>query len=206
MLEGSQLNMLMQTFLAHLLLEIPAQTALQDAPFLPMKLYSGHPGRASMKCLARGKVCSPGMDGEIKGVEKQCWYCQKIKPSPLTAPTQPWCWPTRPWSRLHVDFSNPIAGNVFLLVMNAHSKWIRAFQISIATAFATIQWLRQLFGISESIVLDNGPQSAVSEFQTFCQLNGTRQNRAVLNQSSFNGLARRTVKIFKQGLKKKTVW
>ena len=60
---------------------------------------------------------------------------------------------------------------MFLIVIDAHSKWIEVFPMTTATALATIQRLRQLFsqlGIPESIVLDNGPQFAAAEFQEFC--------------------------------------
>ena len=66
---------------------------------------------------------------------------------------------------------------MFLIVIDAHSKWIEVFPVATATALTTIQRLRQLFaqfGIPESIVSDNGPQFTAAEFQEFCRLNGIR--------------------------------
>lgn len=120
---------------------------------------------------------------------------------------QLWSWPTHPWSRLHVDYAGPIAGNMFLIVIDAHSKWIVAFQMSTATASTTIQRLRQLFaqfGIPESIISDNGPQFVAAEFQDFSQLNGIKHTRVAPYHSSSNGLAERAMKIFQQGLKKQS--
>ena len=64
---------------------------------------------------------------------------------------------------------------MFLIVIDAHSKWIEIFPMATATALTTIQRLRQLFaqfGISEFFVSDNGPQFAAAKFRQFCQLNG----------------------------------
>jgi len=52
-------------------------------------------------------------------------------------------------------------GKSFLIVIDAHSKWMEVIPMTTATAELAVQHLRQLFarfGIPESIVLDNGPQ------------------------------------------------
>lgn len=148
------------------------------------------------------------MDQEIENMVKQCSDCQQSRPSPPTAPLHPWCWPTRPWTRLHVDFAGPMEGKMFLIVIDAHSKWIEVFPMATATALTTIQRLRQLFaqfGIPESIVSDNGPQFAAAEFQEFCRLNGIRHIRVAPYQPSSNGLAERAVQVFKQGFRKSSM-
>ena len=33
------------------------------------------------------------------------------------APLHPWQWPTRPWSRLHIDFAGPIDSKMYLVVI-----------------------------------------------------------------------------------------
>ena len=173
-----------------------------------IELHGGHPGTSRMKSLARGLVWWPGMDQEIENMVKQCSDCQQSRPSPPTAPLHPWCWPTRPWTRLHVDFAGPMEGKMFLIVIDAHSKWIEVFPMATATALTTIQQLRQLFaqfGIPESIVSDNGPQFAAAEFQEFCRLNGIRHVRVAPYQPSSNGLAERAVQVFKQGFRKSSM-
>ena len=101
---------------------------------------------------------------------KQCSDCQQNRPSPPTAPLHLWCWPTRPSTRLHVDFAGPMEGKMFLIVIDAHSKWIEVLPMATATALTTIQQLRQLFaqfGIPESIVSDNGRQFTAPKFQEY---------------------------------------
>ena len=35
----------------------------------------------------------------------------------------PWLWPAKPWQSIHVDFAGPFMGKMFLIVVDAHSKW-----------------------------------------------------------------------------------
>ena len=75
-----------------------------------------------MKSLARGLVWWPGIDKDIESMVKKCCQCQQDWPMPPSAPLRPWSWPTRPWSRLHIDYAGPMAGKMFLVVIDAHSK------------------------------------------------------------------------------------
>ena len=147
------------------------------------------------------------MDARIETVVKQCAHCQENQPSLPSSPMRPWSWPTRPWSRLHVDYAGPIDGKMLLVVIDAHSKWIEAFPLKTASAVTTIQQLRKLFaqfGIPDTIVSDNGPQFAAAEFQEFCRLNGICPTRVAPYHPSSNGLAERAVRIVKEGLRKQT--
>ena len=40
---------------------------------------------------------------------------------------------SRPWSHLHLDFAGPIDNQMIFVLIDAHSKWIDAFQMSHAT-------------------------------------------------------------------------
>ena len=72
------------------------------------ELHCGHPGASRMKSLARGHVWWPGMDASIEKAVKLCSNCQQNQPAPPQAPLHLWNWPTRPWSRLHVDYAGPV--------------------------------------------------------------------------------------------------
>ena len=120
-------------------------------------------------------------------------------------PWQPWSWPTRPWSRLHIDYAGPVDGKMFLIVIDAHSKWLEVLPVQSATSFCTIQQLRQLFsrfGIPDSLVSDNGTPFTSKEFEDFCKSNGIRHIRVAPYHPASNGLAERAVRIIKEGLKK----
>ena len=169
------------------------------------ELHGGHPGASRMKALARMFVWWLGMDTDIDRIVQTCDECQQAKPMPPQAPLHPWQWPTRPWARVHVDFAGPIEGKMFLLLVDAHSKWIEAHLMSSTTSKATIEKLRSIFaqfGIPETLVSDNGPQFASEDFRSFCHSNGIHQVLVAPYHPSSNGLAERAVQTFKVGLKK----
>lgn len=40
-----------------------------------------------------------------------------------SAPCHPWEWPTQPCTRLHIDYTGPFMGKMFLVVVDTNSKW-----------------------------------------------------------------------------------
>ena len=171
------------------------------------ELHDAHPGISKMKALARSSVWWPGIDSQIEALVKKCDKCQQVRPSPPVAPLHPWSWPARPWSRIHLDYAGPFLNHMFLVLIDAHSKWIEVFPVSAATSKITIQHLRTVFaqfGIPDSIVTDNGTCFTSSEFETFLTNNGIVHKKSAPYHPATNGLAERAVQILKQGLKKNT--
>ena len=153
-----------------------------------------------MKALARMYVWWFSMDKDIDQLVCECAEGQQIKPMPPRAPLQPWCWPTRPWALVHVDLVGPMQGKMFLVLIDAHSKWLEACQMSSTTSTATIQHLRTIFsrfGLPETLVSDNGPQFSSEEFKSFCHKNGIYHSLIVPYHPSSNGMAERAVQTFK---------
>ena len=73
-------------------------------------LHQCHPGITRMKSLAHSYVWWPNMDHALENIIKQCDPCQIIQKNPNKAPLNPWMWPSRPWSRLHLDYADPFMG------------------------------------------------------------------------------------------------
>lgn len=136
------------------------------------ELHGTHVGAARMKSLASATMWWPKMDQEIDEVVKQCAICQESRPIPPKAPLQPWAWPSKPWSRVHIDYAGPFLGHMFLIIVDAHSKWIEAHVMNTSTSAATIQKLRKTFsqfGIPEMVVSDNGTSFTSEQFKTFME-------------------------------------
>ena len=172
---------------------------------LLQELHGSHPGICHMKSLARMFMWWPGMDQDIEEMVRGCAECQINRPMPPQAPLQPWKWPTRPWARIHLDFAGPFLGQMFLILIDAHSKWIEVHPMTTITSMATIQKLRVTFaqlGVPETVVTDNGPSFVSEEFKLFLKKNGIAHVTSAPYHPSSNGLAERAVQIFKQGLKK----
>lgn len=55
--------------------------------------------------------------------------------------TPSWSWPTRPWARLHIDYAGPINGQMVLVIVDAHSKWIEAIPTNGSTSRVVMEKL-----------------------------------------------------------------
>ena len=168
-------------------------------------LHEGHPGICKMKSLACNYVWWPKIDVDLEARVKQCNQCQLSRPSSPVVPMHPWDWPEHPWQRLHLDYAGPINGKMFLIVVDAHSKWMEVEIVNSATSQATIECLRMIFarfGLPEVMVTDNGTCFTSSEFQEFAQRNNIRHVRIAPYHPSSNGLAERAVQTFKLGIRK----
>ena len=128
-----------------------------------------------------------------------------MQATPPVAPLNPWKWPSRPWARLHLDFAGPIQVKLFLIMIDAHSKWIEAVCMSSTASTVVIEELQTVFssfGLPETIVTDNGSGFTSGEFKEFLRGNGVRHITSAPYHPASNGLAERAVQIVKKGLKK----
>ena len=134
------------------------------------QLHEGHPGISRMKSLARSHVWWPRMDADLEQKVKECSKCQQNQKLPPTAPLHPWDWPERPWARIHADYAGPFTGKMFLLMVDAHSKWLEVHIVNKATSQSTIEKMRATFathGLPEMLVTDNGTAFTSTEFEAF---------------------------------------
>ena len=183
------------------------ERAVQGREAVLQELHEGHPGMTKIKELARMYVWWPAMERDTETTVRTCAECQTVRAAPPVAPLHPWKWPTRPWARLHLDYAGPFLGKMFLVLIDAHSKWIEAICTPSATSDVVIQGLRTLFaqfGLPETIVTDNGSCFVSEEFETFLKENGVMHIMSAPYHSATNGLAERAVQVLKQGLKKVT--
>ena len=144
-----------------------------------------------------------GLDKEIEELVRACPSCQAVKNAPLVAPLHPWLWPSKPWKRIHADFAGPFKGKMFLLVMDAHSKWPEIVEMSSTTATKTVE-LRRMFaayGLPEQLVTDNGPQFTAEEFAVFLKRNGIKHIKVAPYHPSSNGAVERLVQTFKKAMR-----
>ena len=168
---------------------------------LKSELHAGHVGASRMKELARSYMWWPGLDRELESLVRNCPQCLERRHMPTKAELHPWEWPSHPWHRLHLDFAGPVKNKYFLVLVDAHSKWVEIFPCSGPTAAETIRNLRKCFsqfGLPVSIVTDNGPCFVSSEFQEFVRNNGIRHSTTAVYKPSTNGLAERAIQSFKE--------
>ena len=151
------------------------------------QLHDGHPGMSRMKSISRSL---PGIDKDIEQTVRNCQPCQLNQKSPAPAP---WEWPIQPWRRIHIDHIGPFLGKYFLVVVDAHSKWIEIMVVPSTSAQHTIRHLRSVFATPEILVSDNGTGFTSVEFQEFMKRNGIRHITSAPYHPATNGLAERTL-------------
>ena len=167
--------------------------------------HAAHIGISRMKSLARQFVWWPKMDTDLEAKVKSCRTCQLSRNEPPQSTLHPWEWPQQPWTRVHADYAGPMFGKMFLILIDAHSKWMEVHITSSATSSVTIDKMRTTFaysGLPEILVTDNGPAFTSGEFEQFVKANGIKHVRTAPYHHASNGLAERSVQILKSGMKK----
>jgi hypothetical protein len=174
-------------------------------PAVLNELHEGHIGVAKMKMLGRNYIWWPGLDFEVESLAKSCQTCQQISHNSSAAILHPWTYPSGPWQRIHVDYAGPFQGHMFLLVIDAYSKWPEVKKMKVTTSTATINAMRDIFsrnGLPNVLVSDNGPQFVSDEFSHFMKMNGITHKRSAPFHPATNGQAERFVQTFKHFMKK----
>ena len=157
-----------------------------------------------MKELARSYVWWPRIDADIESTVSACIRCQENRHQPAKAPLHPWEWPAQPWQRVHIDFAGEFLSKMWLIVVDAYSKWPEVLPMTSTTAGKTIERLREVFarhGLPQQLVSDNGPQFTSDEFTHFLKSNGIKHIRTAPYHPATNGLAERFVQTFKTAMK-----
>ena len=132
------------------------------------------------------------MDSETEERIKNSPECQESRKSPAKAPLHPWDWTEWPWARVHVEYAEPVDGLMFLILVDAHSKWMEVIPLISATTAVTIEKLRMVFathGSPEMLVSDNGTVFTSHEFEEFAECNAIRHVTTFPYHPSSNGLA-----------------
>lgn len=180
--------------------------SLQDSVL--KELHETHPGMSRMKAIARSYVWWPNLDKCIEQTVSSCSVCLQTKPDPPKTPVHPWIFPQRAWSRVHIDYAGPVQGKMYLVLVDAYSKYPEVVHMNSTTSTATIKALREIFcrfGLPELLVSDNGPQFKSAEFETFCKNNGIEHRTSAVFHPATNGQAERVVQILKGIIKKAIV-
>lgn len=176
---------------------------LQDS--ILKEIHDGHPGIVKMKQIARNYVWWATMDADIEQTARECGACVAVRPAPPPAPLHSWPWPTEPWSRLHLDYLGPFNNKYYIIVIDAHSKWIEVDKVSSTSAAVLISKLRKIFarfGLPKRIVSDNGPPFTSMELATYLKKNGIEHTLTAPYHPASNGAAENAVRSVKRALKK----
>jgi hypothetical protein len=165
-----------------------------------LELHASHLGITRMKEIARSYFWWPDMDKEIEEITKNCKICLENHKLPEKIKLTPWPQAPCVWHRLHADFLGPLYGKMYLVIIDAYSKWPEVFVMANITARKTIEIFKSVyvrFGYPFHLVTDNGPTWTSDEFKTFCKCTGVKQSFTPTYYPPTNGLAERFVETFK---------
>lgn len=81
-----------------------------------------------------------------------------------------------------MDYAGPMQGKMFLIAVDAHSKWMEVAIVQSATSAATIEKAQKPHGLPEMLVLDNGTCFTSQEFKEFMEFNMSRRPPITLPQ------------------------
>ena len=115
----------------------------------------------------------------------------------------PWEYPSEPWYRIHIDYAGPFFNKMFLVLVDAHSKWLEVIPMSKCTSGDTIKELGKIFtthGYPTILVSDNGANFTSSEFSSYTQSCGIKHLLTAPYHPNSNGLAERAVQTFKAAM------
>jgi transposase InsO family protein len=125
-----------------------------------------------MKSLACNYTYWPGMDHDIENMVLRCDPCASAAKQPTKATLHAWPPVTKPWERIHIDYTGPHLGRYFLIIVDAFSKYPDDIPVSNMTPRQTVAVLRKVCaqnGAPETTVSDNGTQFTSQEFKKFCK-------------------------------------
>ena len=81
-------------------------------------------------------------------------------------------------------------GKMFLLLIDAHTKWLEVHMTNLSTSETSINALRKSFamlGLPDVIVSDNATTFTSEEFESFLKRNGVRHVRTPPYHPASNG-------------------
>ena len=132
------------------------------------ELQNSHLGASKMMALACSYIWWSRMDTEIDNLVKSCSVCQQSCLAPAVAPLRSWEWSSKLWSRLHLDFAGPFMGHMFLILVDAHSKWLDVHLMLSISSANTIEKLCMEFathGLPWKVVTNSGSSFTSEEFR-----------------------------------------
>ena len=159
-------------------------------------LHDTHIGVVRMNGLACFRVWCPGIDKDIELTCAQCVQCSQHSKDQPKSPLSVWDVPAKHWQRLHIDYAGPFFGSMWLVWIDAFSKYGGVERVKSEYGFSTVCKLTEVFSFFENpkqIVSDNGMPFTSHEFREFCKVNGIRHIRSAPYHPSTNGETERFV-------------
>jgi len=173
----------------------------------------GHQGMFKTVKHVSNRVWWHGMIRDVKKYVSSCKLCQqmandrKLKAGPLIPMPI-----GRPWSRVHMDFTAPMAratkrnNRVVLIIIDAFTKWMIVVPLPNATAETTCNAYMthcvSTFGVSETLITDRGSSFKNRLMKDLQKMLGVTPHFSTVAHPQTDGQAENAVKTAKRMLNK----
>ena len=97
-------------------------------------LHSEHMSISKTKTFARYYVWWPKIDEDMENLVKSCEPCQLNRNDPEKHSSYSWQYPSKPWERIHIDFCGSFRNHIYIIVVDAYSKWPEVIRMSSSTS------------------------------------------------------------------------
>ena len=166
------------------------------------KIHEVHSGVAAMQELVKKSAWWPGITNDVKLFVQKCAECTLKKPR-IVDNTHKWkdC---DPWERLHMDWLYSSTHGEVLIIADAGSGWLEAFQCKDRASSTVIECLREIFsrfGVPTLLVSDNAKEFVSVQLSHWLQSQGCTQMHSPPYSPRSNGLAERAVQTIKNAIK-----
>ena len=168
------------------------------------RIHEGNLGIVKCKRRARKGCYWPNMNTHIEDMVKRCEIFRKEQPSKEVDKLQPHEIPVNPWQKIGTDLFQ-YAGRNYLIVTDYYSYWPEVFELNPANASGVIKTTKEAFsrhGIPETVISDNGSQYSSMRYKHFAREWQFSHKTSSSRYPQSNGLAKSSVKVVKQLLKK----
>ena len=135
------------------------------------RLHETHQGVVKTKQLAKEYMHWPGMAQQIEDKINRCDLCQQFRNAQHNEPMISHKIPNTPYDKLGVDLFE-INNKHFILVIDYYSKFPEITELNQTSSKHIIKALKEIFcrhGIPSTVVSDNGPQFASTEYRQFAK-------------------------------------
>lgn len=93
------------------------------------ELRKSHLGIVKTKAEARSRFWFPGIDNAVEKMIANCEICLQLRQLPARAPSALWPHAPQAFYRIHIDFLGPIHNRSYLVIVDAYSKWVEAYDM-----------------------------------------------------------------------------
>lgn len=169
------------------------------------EVHSTHMGSSKMKALANQYFWWPNLDKDLELYAKNCDACNKVQSNPNKSELMKYDQCNEVLERIHIDFLGPIKGKMYLIIVDAYSKWPEMYCMNKIDSENTVSKLRDYcarYGLPRKIISDNGRQLVSDTFENFCKMNKIKHVTSAPYHPATNGAAENAVKSLKRGLNK----